>query len=157
MPQKRALWREKTSKATLERKSMTKKEIARLVYNTTQLNLSDSQAAVQATFESIVKLLVKYGRVELRGFGVFMIQNRSARRARNPRTGEEVWVDEHETVVFKPSRLMKTNIQEKRSKRAKAKKARKATEAPVKSAKKTVKKVATRTTTAAKRSPRRGR
>ena len=134
---------------------MTKKEIARLVYNTTQLNLNDSQAAVQATFESIVKLLVKYGRVELRGFGVFMIQQRSARRARNPRTGEEVWVDEHETVVFKPSKLMKSDIQEKRSKRAKAKKARKAEAAAkaAKTTKKAVKKTATRTTSSATKKP----
>ena len=137
---------------------MTKKEIARLVYNSTQLNLNDSQAAVQATFESIVKLLVKFGRVELRGFGVFMIQQRSARRARNPRTGEEVWVDEHETVVFKPSKLMKTHIQEKRSKRAKAKKARKAeaaakTAKTAKTTKKAVKKTATRTTTSATKKP----
>ncbi len=98
---------------------MTKKEIARLVYNNTQLNLADSQEAVQATFESIIKLLVKFDRVELRGFGVFQIQKRAARKARNPRTGEEVWVDEHETVVFKPSKLMKTEIQSKRARAAK--------------------------------------
>ena len=98
---------------------MTKKEIARLVYNNTQLNLADSQEAVQATFESIIKILIKYERVELRGFGVFAIQKRAARKARNPRTGEEVWVDEHETVVFKPSKLMKAEIQSKRARAAK--------------------------------------
>ena len=98
---------------------MTKKEIARFVYDNTQLNSSDSQAAVQSTFDAIVKLLVKFGRVELRGFGVFMIQKRSGRKARNPRTGEEVWVDEHETVVFKPSKLMKAEIQTKRAAAAK--------------------------------------
>ena len=123
---------------------MTKKEIARLVYNNTQLNLADSQEAVQATFESIIKILVKYDRVELRGFGVFQIQKRAARKARNPRTGEEVWVDEHETVVFKPSKLMKAEIQSKRARAAKKSKktaaakktaVKKAVAKPVKAAK----------------------
>ena len=94
---------------------MTKKEIARLVYNNTQLSLVDSQDAVQATFEAIAKLLVKYGRVELRGFGVFTVQKRAARKAHNPRTGEEVKVKAHETVVFKPSKLMKADIQARRA------------------------------------------
>ena len=94
---------------------MTKKEIARLVYTNTKLSLVESQDAVQATFEAIGKLLVKYGRVELRGFGVFSVQKRSARKAHNPRTGEEVLVPEHETVVFKPSKLMKAEILERRA------------------------------------------
>lgn len=104
---------------------MTKKEIARLVYNNTQLSLVDSQEAVQATFEAISKLLVRYGRVELRGFGVFAVQERAARKAHNPRTGEEVQVDAHRTVVFKPSKLMKAEIQVRRTpeKPAKDKKA----------------------------------
>lgn len=115
---------------------MTKKEIARLVYNNTQLSLVDSQDAVQATFEAITKVLIKYGRVELRGFGVFAVQKRAARKAHNPRTGEEVQVPEHETVVFKPSKLMKAEIQARRG----AKKAKKS--AAKKTASKTTKKSA---------------
>ena len=102
---------------------MTKKEIARLVYNNTQLSLVDSQDAVQATFEAIAKLLVKYGRVELRGFGVFTVQKRAARKAHNPRTGEDVKVKAHETVVFKPSKLMKADIQARRATEKSPKKA----------------------------------
>lgn len=94
---------------------MTKKEIAKLVYSNTGLNQADAQEAVQATFEALTKVLLKYGRVELRGFGVFKIQTRAARKARNPRTGDEVWVDEHETVVFKPSMLVRNNLEAKRA------------------------------------------
>lgn len=101
---------------------MTKKEIARLVYNNTQLSLVDSQEAVQATFEAISKLLVKFGRVELRGFGVFTVQKRAARKAHNPRTGEEVQVAEHETVVFKPSKLMKAEVQNRVPKKIRGRK-----------------------------------
>ena len=69
---------------------MTKKEISKLVYSDTGLNQTEAQQAVQSTFASLTKLLLKYGRVELRGFGVFEIKTRAERKARNPRTGEEV-------------------------------------------------------------------
>ena len=94
---------------------MTKKEISKLVYSDTGLNQTEAQQAVQSTFASLTKLLLKYGRVELRGFGVFEIKTRAERKARNPRTGEEVQVAEHETVVFKPSKLMKADIQARRA------------------------------------------
>ena len=129
---------------------MTKKEIARLVYTNTKLSLVESQEAVQATFNAISKLLVKYGRVELRGFGVFSVQKRSARKAHNPRTGEEVLVPEHETVVFKPSKLMKAEILERRApkKAAKGAKAKTAAKAAPKAAAKTAaKKPAAKKTT----------
>ena len=89
---------------------MTKKEIARLVYNNTQLNLADSQEAVQATFESIIKILIKYERVELRGFGVFAIQKRAARKARNPRTGELIDIPACDIPVFKAGKRLKKAV-----------------------------------------------
>ena len=99
---------------------MTKKEISKLVYSDTGLNQTEAQQAVQSTFASLTKLLLKYGRVELRGFGVFEIKTRAERKARNPRTGEEVQVAEHETVVFKPSKLIKNSLEAKRARKAKA-------------------------------------
>ncbi|MDO5309636.1 MAG: HU family DNA-binding protein [Planctomycetia bacterium] len=103
---------------------MTKKEIAYLIHSQTNLTQSQAQDSLNMTLESIITLLVQYGRVEIRGFGVFSIQTRAGRRARNPRTGEEVWVEEHETVVFKPSQLLKTELAQRRvqGKRKSAKK-----------------------------------
>ena len=52
-------------------------------------------------FDSIAEDLVEEGRIELRNFGVFEVQNRKARQARNPRTGETVMVPERWVVRFK--------------------------------------------------------
>ena len=38
------------------------------------------------------------------GFGTFKIVDRAERKARNPRTGEEVTVPAKKTLVFKPSK-----------------------------------------------------
>ena len=114
---------------------MTKKEIAKLVYDNSELNQTQAQETVQATFDALIEVLLKYGRVELRGFGVFAVQTRAARKARNPRTGQEVDVAEHDTVVFKPSKIVKEKLEDKRAKKA-AKKAAAKKPAPKASAKK---------------------
>jgi integration host factor subunit beta len=92
---------------------VTKKDISRLVYNNTELNLVESQEAVQSTFEAISALLLQYGRVEIRGFGVFNVQRRAPRKAHNPRTGEIVMVEARDTVVFKPSKAIKEKLQQR--------------------------------------------
>lgn len=45
-------------------------------------------------------------RVELRGFGILSAKTRALRRARNPRTGATVLVEERSHIVFKPGREM---------------------------------------------------
>lgn len=93
---------------------MTKKELMDVVYAETGLSHSQTQQAVQATFDSLIKILIHYGRVELRGFGVFMLQQRAPRKARNPRTGEELVVPARESIVFKPSPLFKQELESSR-------------------------------------------
>ena len=113
---------------------MTKKDIVRLVSEKTELSQQQVKEIVQLTLESIIHVLVRDGRIELRNFGVFNVKERVARNARNPRTGEEVHVPKHETVAFKPGKLMTSKVQsERRRKAAKkgtAKKTTKATVAP---------------------------
>ncbi|MDO5307996.1 MAG: HU family DNA-binding protein [Planctomycetia bacterium] len=96
---------------------MTKKDVIRLVSEKTKLSQQEAKEVVQKTFESIIEVLVKDGRIELRNFGVFEVKMRQARTARNPRSGEEVWVEEHETVAFKPGKMMVAKVQRDRTKK----------------------------------------
>ena len=61
---------------------------------------------VQQTFDAIVKTLLEDGRIELRNFGVFEVKQRAPRKARNPRTGEKVYVPAKNVVTFKPGKEM---------------------------------------------------
>ena len=101
---------------------MTKKDIVRLVSEKTDLSQQAVKEIVQQTLESSIEVLVRDGRIELRNFGVFKVKERAARNARNPRTGEEVQVPEHETVAFKPGKMMVAHVQRERQKKAAAKK-----------------------------------
>jgi nucleoid DNA-binding protein len=85
---------------------VTKKDIVRWVSDRSELPQHSVKDIVHKTFEAIVDVLAKEGRLELRNFGVFQIKPRAARKARNPRTGRQVEVPERFVVVFKPGREM---------------------------------------------------
>jgi nucleoid DNA-binding protein len=63
-------------------------------------------------FDGITETLVDEGRIELRNFGIFEVKRRQARRARNPRTGENVSVPERRVVTFKSGLEMEQRINE---------------------------------------------
>jgi nucleoid DNA-binding protein len=65
---------------------------------------------VQRVFDAITETLVAEGRIELRNFGVFEVKKRKPRKARNPRTGEEVMVPGRLVVTFKPGREMEERV-----------------------------------------------
>src|SRR4029077_11175141 len=67
---------------------------------------------VQKTFDAIVETLVEERRIELRNFGVFEVKQRAARKARNPRTGEKVFVPEKFVVTFKPGKEMEEKVRQ---------------------------------------------
>lgn len=112
----------------------TKKDIALTVAQDMKISQQTAKEAVQKTFDAILKGLKSDGRIELRNFGVFMVKTRPGRNARNPRTGQEFWVEEHQTVVFRPGKGMQSKVQiekvEKKAKKtSKAAKATKSTSA----------------------------
>ena len=83
---------------------MTKKEIVRRL--ATQMNVDQSLAKkfVQGTLDMILRTALTEGRIELRNFGVFEVRRRAARKARNPKTNEEVVVPAKNILSFQPGK-----------------------------------------------------
>jgi nucleoid DNA-binding protein len=89
---------------------MTKKEIVRTISDEIGLTQLKTKEIVQKTFDAIIDALVSDGRIELRNFGVFEVKKRAARRARNPKTGDQVRVPEKYVVTFKPGKEMEHRV-----------------------------------------------
>ena len=89
---------------------MTKKDIVRLISDSMEVTQLDVKEIVQKTFDIITDTLAKDGRIELRNFGVFEVKKRAPRKARNPRTGEEVMVPARRVVTFRPGKDMEERI-----------------------------------------------
>jgi len=91
---------------------VTKKEIVKTISEEIGLTQLKTKEIVQKTFDAIVDTLVEDKRIELRNFGVFEVKQRAARKARNPRTGEKVYVPEKFVVTFKPGKEMEERVRE---------------------------------------------
>jgi nucleoid DNA-binding protein len=91
---------------------VTKKEIVRTISEEIGLTQLQTKEIVQKTFNAIVEALVEEGRIELRNFGVFEVKRRAPRKARNPRTGDKVFVPEKYVVTFKPGKEMEERVRE---------------------------------------------
>jgi nucleoid DNA-binding protein len=95
-----------------ETRVVTKKEIVKDISDEIGLTQLKTKEIVQKTFDAIVKTLVEEGRIELRNFGVFEVKKRAARKARNPRTGDKVFVPEKFVVTFKPGKEMEERVRQ---------------------------------------------
>ena len=91
---------------------MTKKEIVKTISEEIGLTQLKTKEIVQKTFDAIVETLVDEGRIELRNFGVFEVKKRAARKARNPRTGDKVFVPAKYVVTFKPGKEMEERVRQ---------------------------------------------
>lgn len=90
---------------------MTKRELVieiaeRLGY--TQNEVAD---VVQKTLDTITECLAEGQRLEIRNFGVFEVKKRDARIGRNPRTGQEVPIEQKRVASFKPGKALKERVQ----------------------------------------------
>jgi len=89
---------------------VTKKDIVKSIAEELNLPQVEVKKVVQMTFDAIVETLAKKGRIELRNFGVFEVKARKPRKARNPRSGEVVFVPAKNAVTFKPGKEMEKKI-----------------------------------------------
>ncbi len=85
---------------------MTKADIARIVYER-HGGISNREAArlVEVIFENIKVRLGGGEKVQITGFGTFVVRQKRERRGRNPQTGEEMVIKPRKSVVFRPSKL----------------------------------------------------
>ena len=89
---------------------MTKKDVAKNIAAKLQQSQTLVKQIVQCTLDAFIEVLATDGRLELRNFGVLEVKHRKARTARNPRTGAQVFADEHYIVAFKPGKVMTDRV-----------------------------------------------
>jgi len=70
----------------------------------------DAEVIVNSVFESMTEALCEGDRIEIRGFGSFVVKNRKAREGRNPKTGEIVAVAAKRVPFFKVGKELKARV-----------------------------------------------
>ena len=84
--------------------AVIKLDIINRVADKTGVPKMKAEQAVEALFHSMKEALTRGERIELRGFGVFVVKPRKRGVGRNPRTGEEVAIPSGKTIRFKPGK-----------------------------------------------------
>jgi len=89
---------------------MTKTETIKRISEITGLGQGNVKAVIDALTGKqgvICATLKKGGRVIISGFGTFLVRERNARKARNPKTGGKVKVPKRRYPAFKPAKSLK--------------------------------------------------
>ncbi|HEX7057619.1 MAG TPA: HU family DNA-binding protein [Bacilli bacterium] len=86
---------------------MNKSDLITRVAESAELSKKDATKAVEATFAAISEALQNGDKVQLVGFGNFEIRERSARKGRNPQTGEEIDIPASKVPAFKPGKALR--------------------------------------------------
>jgi integration host factor subunit alpha len=97
--------------ASLETPTLTKAELADLLFDKLGLNKRESKDMVEAFFDIIHSGLVRGDEVKLTGFGNFTIRRKAPRPGRNPRTGEAIPIKARDVVTFHASNKLKGLVQ----------------------------------------------
>ena len=92
---------------------MIKQDMIDNIANSTGLTKVEVEAVINESFIEIINALSKNENIELRGFGSFSVKHRMPKKARNPRTGDPIFLPERYVPVFKPSKLMKDTVNKK--------------------------------------------
>lgn len=91
---------------------MTKADIVDKVAAGTGLTKLETEAIIEGFFKTVIESLKNGKGIEIRGFGSYKVKKKNARQARNPKTGDQVFVPEHYVPTFKFSKEFKDIVNE---------------------------------------------
>lgn len=90
---------------------MNKTDLIEKVAAERGLTKKDATQVVDTVLETISDALKNGEKVSLIGFGNFEVRERSARKGRNPQTGEEIQIKASKVPAFKPGKQLKESVQ----------------------------------------------
>src|SRR5690606_41969128 len=98
-----------------ENNTLTKAELAELLFERVGLNKREAKDIVDTFFEEIRESLAKGDSVKLSGFGNFQVRDKPARPGRNPKTGEVIPISARRVVTFHASQKLKAIVEQPRN------------------------------------------
>ncbi|SUA93086.1 Integration host factor subunit alpha [Pandoraea pulmonicola] len=109
--QRIALGRGEVNDVANEAPTLTKAELAELLFEHVGLNKREAKDMVEAFFESIRDALESGDSVKLSGFGNFQLRDKPQRPGRNPKTGEAIPIAARRVVTFHASQKLKSMVE----------------------------------------------
>jgi integration host factor subunit alpha len=96
--------------AGMSGKTITRADLCEAVYKQVGLSRIESATFVDLVLKEIADCLERGETVKLSSFGSFVVRKKGQRMGRNPKTGKAVPIPPRRVMVFKPSDLLKQQI-----------------------------------------------
>lgn len=90
--------------------TITRAQLSEAVYQEVGLSRNESADLLELVLNEISTALAKGDSVKISSFGSFSVRSKGQRVGRNPKTGEEVPILPRKVLVFRPSQLLKSRI-----------------------------------------------
>jgi len=100
-----------TPAADVPTTTLTKAELADLLFERVGLNKREAKDMVETFFEEIRFALQRGDSVKLSGFGNFQLRDKPQRPGRNPKTGEAIPITARRVVTFHASQKLKAMVE----------------------------------------------
>ncbi len=89
---------------------MTKVDIVSSVYEKVGFSKKEAVRVVETIFDIVKEALERGEKIKISGFGNFVVRNKRARRGRNPQTGDDIEISARKILTFKPSQVLKNDL-----------------------------------------------
>ena len=87
---------------------MTKADIVdRVCEKVGGFSKKDAADLVDLIFNTMKDALVEGDKIKISGFGNFVVRDKDPRPGRNPQTGDEIMIEAHKALTFKPSNILR--------------------------------------------------
>lgn len=91
-------------------RTITRAQLSERVYEEVGLSRNESAELLEMVLDEISNALSEGEAVKISSFGSFSVRQKGERVGRNPKTGEEVPILPRKVLVFRPSQLLKSQI-----------------------------------------------
>ena len=96
----------------MQGKTITRADLGEAVYQEVGLSRNESADLLESVLEYMSDALIKGETVKVSSFGSFSVREKGQRIGRNPKTGEDVPILPRKVLVFRPSQVLKSRINE---------------------------------------------
>jgi integration host factor subunit alpha len=93
-----------------EKPGMTKTDLVEQIYERAGISRKEAAEAVDAVLEIMKDSLRRGEKVKISGFGSFIVNQKRARRGRNPQTGDPIIISSRCVLSFRASEVLKDRL-----------------------------------------------
>ena len=97
----------------MSEKTLTRAQLGEAVYEEVGLSRIESGDLLESVLSEMSSALTRGESVKISSFGSFSVRKKGERIGRNPKTGEEVPISPRKVLVFRPSQVLKSRINER--------------------------------------------